>query len=53
MIIRDATASDASAWLVMRRDLWPDGSEAEHAGEIAEAVGFVEVARFRCFRKVL
>jgi len=32
--IREATASDAVAWLRMRMDLWPDGA-ADHPREIA------------------
>lgn len=35
MIVRNVTPSDASAWLRLRHALWPDGSEAEHANEIA------------------
>ena len=35
MIVRNVTPSDASAWLRLRYALWPDGSEAEHAKEIA------------------
>lgn len=35
MIVRSVTPDDASAWLRMRHAFWPDGSEAEHAGEIA------------------
>jgi aminoglycoside 6'-N-acetyltransferase I len=33
--VRPAQASDAAAWLELRRALWPDGSEAEHGGDIA------------------
>lgn len=32
--VRPANPSDAASWLRMRAALWPDGSEAEHAGEI-------------------
>lgn len=32
--VRPAKASDAGAWLQLRRALWPDGSEAEHRGDI-------------------
>ncbi len=32
--VRPARASDAGAWLRLRCALWPDGSEAEHRGEI-------------------
>ena len=35
VIVRHATPNDAAAWLRMRHDFWPDGSEAEHADEIA------------------
>ena len=31
---RSVTAQDANAWLRMRCDLWPDGTEAEHREEI-------------------
>ena len=34
MSTRPVTAQDASAWLRMRCDLWPDGTEAEHREEI-------------------
>jgi len=34
--IRAVTPQDAASWLRLRRDLWPGGSEAEHAQEIAE-----------------
>ncbi len=33
--VRHAEPADASVWLQMRRALWPEGSEEEHAGEIA------------------
>ena len=32
--VRAVTTSGAAAWLRMRCDLWPDGSEAEHRAEI-------------------
>ena len=32
--VRSATARDASAWLGLRRALWPEGSAAEHRTEI-------------------
>lgn len=32
--VRSATAGDASAWLGLRRALWPEGSAAEHRAEI-------------------
>lgn len=32
--IRPATPGDAAAWLRMRVDLWPDGSEDEHRNEV-------------------
>lgn len=32
--VRPAGAADSKAWLSMRCDFWPDGSEAEHASEI-------------------
>ncbi|MGH7508932.1 MAG: aminoglycoside 6'-N-acetyltransferase [Gemmatimonadales bacterium] len=32
--VRSARADDGRAWLELRHALWPDGSEAEHAGEI-------------------
>ena len=32
--VRPAEASDAGAWLQLRRALWPDGSEVEHRGDI-------------------
>jgi aminoglycoside 6'-N-acetyltransferase I len=34
--VRPATAADAAQWLRMRAALWPDGSLAEHADEIAQ-----------------
>jgi aminoglycoside 6'-N-acetyltransferase I len=35
MIVRSVTPSDGPAWLRLRHAFWPDGSEAEHADEIA------------------
>lgn len=35
MTIRPAEPADAERWCALRHDLWPDGSPAEHAGEIA------------------
>ncbi len=35
-IVRDVTASDAPAWLRLRRALWPHHAESEHAAEITE-----------------
>jgi len=32
--VRSARPDDAHAWLRLRRALWPDGSETEHAAEI-------------------
>jgi aminoglycoside 6'-N-acetyltransferase I len=32
--VRPAKPDDAASWLKMRLTLWPDGSEAEHRGEI-------------------
>ena len=32
--VRPAAPADADAWLRMRLDLWPEGSEAEHREEI-------------------
>ncbi|HAK53923.1 MAG: GNAT family N-acetyltransferase [Vicinamibacterales bacterium] len=32
--IRPVEADDAAAWLAMRRELWPESSEAEHRDEI-------------------
>lgn len=34
VVVRPVLSSDAEAWLRMRCALWPDGSEAEHRGEI-------------------
>ncbi|MCR9247758.1 MAG: GNAT family N-acetyltransferase [bacterium] len=34
--VRPARSDDAEAWLRMRELLWPDGSAAEHAGEIRQ-----------------
>lgn len=33
--VRPVASGDAEAWLRLRCDLWPDGSEAEHRAEIA------------------
>lgn len=33
--VRPVRAADADAWCRLRRDLWPEGSVEEHAGEIA------------------
>jgi len=33
---RPAEKRDADVWLRMRRDLWPEGGEAEHREEIAQ-----------------
>jgi aminoglycoside 6'-N-acetyltransferase I len=35
-IVRPVTIEDAEAWLRLRCDLWPDGSEAEHRAEIEQ-----------------
>jgi aminoglycoside 6'-N-acetyltransferase I len=35
MVVREVRAADAEVWLRLRRAFWPDGSEAEHATEIA------------------
>jgi aminoglycoside 6'-N-acetyltransferase I len=35
MNVRPVGPSDAAAWLRLRHGLWPDGSEAEHAQDIA------------------
>ncbi len=35
MTVREVRFTDAAVWLRLRRALWPDGSEAEHASEIA------------------
>lgn len=32
--VRPAEPAQRAAWLAMRRELWPEGSEAEHAAEI-------------------
>lgn len=32
--VRPAQPSDAPAWLVLRRALWPEGSETEHREEV-------------------
>jgi aminoglycoside 6'-N-acetyltransferase I len=34
--VRAARATDAAAWLQLRRALWPEGSEAEHRAEIEQ-----------------
>ena len=34
LTVRAARVADAPVWLELRRELWPDGSEAEHRGEI-------------------
>ena len=34
--VRGITATDAAAWLELRRALWPEGSVAEHREEIAQ-----------------
>ena len=34
--IRPVTARDAAAWLTMRCELWPDGTEPEHRQEIEQ-----------------
>jgi len=34
--VRPVTSADAGAWLRLRCDLWPEGSEAEHRVEIEE-----------------
>ena len=34
MIVRGVTPSDAPVWLRLRRTLWPDQAESEHAAEI-------------------
>ena len=33
--VRAVTPSDAAAWLVLRRALWDEGTESEHASDIA------------------
>ncbi|HEY7112671.1 MAG TPA: GNAT family N-acetyltransferase [Thermoanaerobaculia bacterium] len=35
-LVRPVRRTDAAAWLAMRRELWPGGSETEHAEEIEE-----------------
>src|SRR5437867_4137081 len=35
MIVRHTTPRDAPAWLRLRCALWPQGSESEHAADIA------------------
>lgn len=37
--IRHVIETDASAWLVLRRALWPEASEAEHRSEIDRFLG--------------
>jgi aminoglycoside 6'-N-acetyltransferase I len=39
MTVRSAKLSDADSWLEMRLALWPDGTEAEHRGEIERFLG--------------
>jgi len=34
--VRRARPEDRAGWLDLRRQLWPEGSEAEHAAEIAD-----------------
>lgn len=34
--VRAATRGDATAWLQLRRALWPEGSNAEHRDDIAQ-----------------
>ena len=34
--VRPATRDDTGAWLRMRHALWPEGTAAEHAGEIEQ-----------------
>jgi len=34
--VRAAKLGDATAWLQLRRALWPEGSEAEHRDDIAQ-----------------
>jgi len=36
MTVRPVAPDDAPSWLRMRCALWPDGSESEHADEIAQ-----------------
>jgi aminoglycoside 6'-N-acetyltransferase I len=33
--IRHAEPADADQWLALRRELWPEGSEASHGAEVA------------------
>lgn len=35
VIVRPVVSTDAGAWLQLRRQLWPEGAEAEHRDEIA------------------
>lgn len=35
VVVRAVRPSDAEAWLRLRCDLWPEGSEAEHREDIA------------------
>ena len=35
MRVRPVTASDAATWLALRRALWDEGTESEHASDIA------------------
>lgn len=35
LTLRPVEPADAAAWLSMRRELWPDGTESEHREEIA------------------
>jgi aminoglycoside 6'-N-acetyltransferase I len=37
--VRPVQAGDSAAWLRLRRALWPEGSESEHAHEIAAFFG--------------
>lgn len=37
--VRQARPDDRDSWLALRRELWPEGSEKEHAGEIAAYFG--------------
>lgn len=37
--VRQARLEDGDSWLVLRRRVWPDGSEKEHAEEIAAYFG--------------
>lgn len=34
--VRHVHAADRDAWLSLRSQLWPEGSEADHAGEISD-----------------